>query len=115
MPIHDACVTSARKRIAPERFKLSSLFVPFDTKPFKFTHNPHNILRGGFVVNITLAVPSEMKNEMERFPEINWSEIARAAIKERLEMLVKFKKFTEQSTFTEKEAVTLGRQLKQRV
>ncbi|MBI4044916.1 MAG: hypothetical protein HY392_04355 [Candidatus Diapherotrites archaeon] len=67
------------------------------------------------MVNITLSVSSEMKKEMGQFPEINWSEIARAAIKERLEMLVKFKKFTEQSTMTEQEAVTLGRQLKQRV
>lgn len=66
------------------------------------------------MVNITLAVSTEMKNEMGQFPEINWSEVARAAIKERLEMLAKFKKFTEQSTITEQEAVALGRQLKQR-
>lgn len=67
------------------------------------------------MVNITLAVSSEMKKNMEQFPEINWSEIARTAIKERLEMLVKFKKFTEQSTMTEKEAVSFGRQLKQKI
>lgn len=67
------------------------------------------------MVNITLAVSSELKNEMEQFPEINWSEIARTAIKERLEMLVKFRKFTEQSTLNEQEAVTLGRELKRRV
>lgn len=67
------------------------------------------------MVNITLAVSTEMKKEMGQFPEINWSEVARAAIKERLEMLAKFKKFTEQSTMTEQEAVTLGRRLKQKV
>ena len=66
------------------------------------------------MVNITLAVSTEMKSEMDQFPEMNWSEIARAAIKERLEMMEKFRKFTEKSTITEEEAVKLGRELKQK-
>lgn len=64
------------------------------------------------MVNITLAVSIEMKSEMEQFPEMNWSEIARAAIKERLEMMEKFRKFTEKSTLTEEDALKLGRELK---
>ena len=35
------------------------------------------------MVNITLAIPDEIKKEMENFPEMNWSEIARKAIKEK--------------------------------
>ena len=33
------------------------------------------------MVSITLSVSEELKQEMEKFPEINWSEIARASIK----------------------------------
>lgn len=66
------------------------------------------------MVNITLAVSAEMKKEMDDFPEINWSEVARSAIKERLEMLEKFRKFTSQSKISEKDAVRLGNKLKQK-
>jgi len=66
------------------------------------------------MVNITLAVSAEMKQEMDGFPEINWSEVARSAIKERLEMLEKFKKFTAQSGISEKDTIRLGNKLKQK-
>ncbi len=66
------------------------------------------------MVNITLAVSTEMKSDMDQFPEMNWSEIARAAIKERLEMMEKFRKFTEKSALTEEDALNLGRELKQK-
>ncbi len=67
------------------------------------------------MANITLGVSTEMKKEMEKFPEINWSEVARKAIKEKLELLEKFEQFTSQSSITEKLAVNLGRQLKKKV
>jgi hypothetical protein len=60
---------------------------------------------------ITLAVPKELKKDMENFPEINWSEIARAAIKRRIWMLKKIKEFTKDSEFTEKDALKLGREV----
>jgi hypothetical protein len=62
-----------------------------------------------YMVSITLAVPAEMKHEMDLFPEINWSAVAREAIKKRLEMLEKFREFTKNSTLTEDEALVLGR------
>ena len=43
------------------------------------------------MVNITLAMPDEIKRKMEKFPEINWSEIARAAIIKRIILFEKFR------------------------
>jgi len=63
------------------------------------------------MVNITLSVPEELKKEMDKFPEMNWSEIARAAIKHRILILSKIKEFTKDSTLTEEDALRLGRQV----
>jgi len=67
------------------------------------------------MVSITLSVPEEMKQEMNKFQEINWSAIAREAIKNKLLMLEKFKEFTKNSTLTEEDALKLGRELNARV
>jgi len=61
------------------------------------------------MVNITLSVPDELKKEMEKSPEMNWSAIARGAIKQRITMLKKFKEFAKESTMTEEDALKLGR------
>ena len=61
------------------------------------------------MVSMTLSVAEDMKQEMDQFPEINWSAIAREAIKQRLVMLHKFREFTKDSTFTEEDALKLGR------
>ena len=63
------------------------------------------------MVNITLSIPDELKKEMEKFPEINWSEIARAAIKKRIEILRFFKEFTKDSILTEEDAIRIGRKV----
>ena len=63
------------------------------------------------MTNITLAVPEDIKREMEKFPEINWSAIAREAIKRRIILLRKFKEFTKDSEFTEEDSVNFGREL----
>ena len=63
------------------------------------------------MVSITLAVPEELKKEMDKHPELNWSEIARQAIKQRIIFLKKFEEFAAESTLTEGEAVELGRKV----
>jgi len=45
------------------------------------------------MVSITLSVPKDTKKEMDGFPEINWSAIAREAINKRLLMMEKFREF----------------------
>ncbi len=37
--------------------------------------------------NMTLAIPVELKAKMDRFREINWSEVARQAIQEKTLLL----------------------------
>lgn len=61
------------------------------------------------MVSITLSVPEDMKHEMDEFQEINWSAVARQAIKRKLLMLEKFKEFTKDSTLTEEDALKFGR------
>jgi len=63
------------------------------------------------MVSITLAVPKELKQEMDELKEINWSEIARTAIKNKIILLKKFKEFTKNSTLTEQDALDFGRKV----
>ncbi|MEK6892145.1 MAG: hypothetical protein AABX25_03095 [Nanoarchaeota archaeon] len=63
------------------------------------------------MTTMTLAIPSELKNKMENFPEMNWSEVARQAFMQRINDLEFLKKFTSNSTLTEEDALRLGREL----
>ncbi len=61
------------------------------------------------MVSITLSVPEELKRDMDSFPEMNWSAVAREAIKKRIAMMQMFKELTKESTLTEEDAIRLGR------
>ena len=61
------------------------------------------------MVSVTLSVPNNLKKEMDGFNEINWSAVARDAIKKKIVMLKKFQRFTKESIMTEKDAIMLGR------
>lgn len=63
------------------------------------------------MTNITISIPENLKDEMEKFPEINWSQVARSAITQKLADLKFLRAFTEQSEITLEEAETLGREL----
>lgn len=63
------------------------------------------------MVSITLAVPAELKHDMDKFPEINWSAVAREAIKQKILLLKKFREFAKDSSLTEEDAVRLGREV----
>lgn len=60
---------------------------------------------------ITLSVPEDMKKEMDDSKEINWSEIARVAIKTKLAQLKILKAISAKSKLTEKDALKLGRKI----
>lgn len=60
---------------------------------------------------ITLAVPEELKKDMDEAKEINWSEVARAAIREKITQLKLFKAITSKSKLTEKDALELGKKI----
>lgn len=63
------------------------------------------------MVSITLAVPEELKTEMDRHPELNWSEVARQAIREKVLLLHKLDVFLAQSKLTEEDALELGKKV----
>ena len=55
---------------------------------------------GDNMVSITLSVPEELKHDMDAFIDINWSAVAREAIKNKIQILKKFREFTKNSTLT---------------
>jgi len=57
---------------------------------------------------ITLSVPEDLKHEMETFPEINWSAVAREAIRGKVAELVVFRFVVSKSKLTEEDALDLG-------
>ena len=60
---------------------------------------------------ITLSVPEDLKQEMDNSKEINWSEVARAAIKTKVAQLRILKSISAKSKFSEKDALELGRKI----
>ena len=63
------------------------------------------------MVSMTLAIPIELKRQMDEFPEINWSETARIAFKEKVDDLRFLREFKSKSDMTEKDAIELGRKV----
>ena len=63
------------------------------------------------MVNMTLSIPKELKDQMDQFPEINWSEVARIAIRDKIADLNLLKEFTSKSELTEENALELGRKV----
>jgi len=60
---------------------------------------------------ITLSVPEDLKKEMDESREINWSEVARVAIKNKILQLKLLKQITSKSKLTENDALELGRKI----
>jgi len=67
------------------------------------------------MANLTLSIPNELKKEMEKFSEINWSEVARDSIKKKITQLNFLKGFKIDSEITPEEALKLGREINQKL
>ncbi len=63
------------------------------------------------MVSVTLAVPENLKKEMDKHPEMNWSEIARQAIQNKLLLLQKMDALLTKSKLTEQDAIEMGRRV----
>lgn len=63
------------------------------------------------MVNVTLSIPQDLKMRMDNFEEINWSAVAREAFDGKIRDLEVIKKFKAKSTFTEADALKLGKEL----
>ena len=62
-------------------------------------------------VNYKIVIPKEMKDKMDTFPEINWSEVIRASIKQKINDLTFLKQFALSSEFSEEEVEKLGKEV----
>ena len=65
------------------------------------------------MVNVTLAVPEELHRVMKSHPEIKWSEVARQAMWEYARKLEVLDTVVTKSQLTEKEALEIGKAIKQ--
>jgi hypothetical protein len=61
------------------------------------------------MVSLTLSVSQDLKDKMDQFPEMNWSEVARRAIIQRLEAMEGLEKLAQKSKLTEADAIELSR------
>jgi hypothetical protein len=61
--------------------------------------------------SLTLSIPPGLKRDMDEHPIINWSEVARGAIRDRLASLKILNSIAAKSRLTEKDALALGRKI----
>ncbi len=64
------------------------------------------------MANMTIAYPDELKKLLDRYPEMNWSEVARQAWKRKAEALELVNRLTAKSKATDSDVEELGRLLK---
>lgn len=67
------------------------------------------------MVNITLTVSEDLKKKMDQFPEMNWSEIARQAINEKVKELLLVRSITAKSKLTEEDVKEIGDKIKKAI
>jgi hypothetical protein len=63
------------------------------------------------MVNMTLAIPEELKKQMDGMKFINWSEVAREAFKKQIDEYTLFMQIVSKSKLTQKDADELGRKV----
>lgn len=64
---------------------------------------------------ITLSVPDELKSQMDEHKEINWSEVAREELRDRLTRLLIVKSISSKSKLSEEEAISLAVELGRKI
>jgi len=64
------------------------------------------------MANITLSVPDNIHKKMKHFSEVKWSEVARKAIIEKIEMLALAEKLAQKSKLTEKDIKEFNKKIK---
>ncbi|MBI4154648.1 hypothetical protein HY498_01015 [Candidatus Woesearchaeota archaeon] len=64
------------------------------------------------MVNMTLAIPEDLKKVMEKHKEIKWSEVARQALREKARKFELMDKILSKSKLTEADAEDIGHKIK---
>ena len=65
-----------------------------------------------FMVNITLSVPDNLHILMRKHSEIKWSEVARKAIVQRLNLLEVAEEIASKSQLSKKDIIVLDKKIK---
>ncbi len=60
------------------------------------------------MTSLTLAIPAVLKKKMDEHPDINWSEVARQSIANKIVLLEKMNRLLSHSKLTESDAIELG-------
>jgi hypothetical protein len=63
------------------------------------------------MANMTLAIPDELKKQMDEMKVVNWSEVARIAFKEKIVEWQLFQSIAKKSKLTQKDADELARKI----
>ena len=63
--------------------------------------------------SITVNVDDDLKERMENHPEINWSEVTRQAIEEKIEALEVMDELTSESSLTESDVQEIADKIKE--
>jgi len=67
-------------------------------------------------INVTLSVPVDLKQKMDSFKEINWSEVMRSTLSEklrRLELMKKLDELTAGSKLDEEDVERIANKIKE--
>jgi len=65
-----------------------------------------------FMGNITLSIPDVVHKQMKHFSEVKWSEIARKAIIEKLELLQMAEELAQKSKLTQEDVKKFNKKIK---
>ena len=65
--------------------------------------------------NMTLAIPADLKEKMDKFKEINWSEVARQAIREKMLLLERMNQMLSKSELTMEDVDEIASEINKRV
>lgn len=65
--------------------------------------------------NMTLAIPEDLKEKMDHFQEINWSEVARQAIREKTLLLERMNQMLSASTLDDASIEAYAAKIKKNV
>lgn len=63
------------------------------------------------MATITLSIPDDLMKEMDVSKEINWSEVAREAIRIKINQLRMLRAITSRSQLSQEDALELGKQI----
>ncbi len=67
------------------------------------------------MVNITLAVPEDLKEELKQHNEVNWSAVIRRALQEHLQKINLAESIVGKSKLTKKDAEEIAKKIKREI